>query len=63
MSMTIALVGNPNSGKPTLFNQLTGKHQYVGNWPGVTVDRKTGTLTNQSEIEIVDVPGINSLSP
>ncbi|MBR3321605.1 MAG: 50S ribosome-binding GTPase, partial [Exiguobacterium sp.] len=63
MSMTIALVGNPNSGKTTLFNQLTGNHQYVGNWPGVTVERKTGTLKNHSEIEIVDLPGIYSLSP
>lgn len=63
MSMTIALVGNPNSGKTTLFNQLTGNHQYVGNWPGVTVERKTGKLRAHSEVEVVDLPGIYSLSP
>ena len=63
MSKTIALVGNPNSGKTTLFNQLTGNHQYVGNWPGVTVERKTGTLKWDRETEIVDLPGIYSLTP
>ena len=63
MSLTIALVGNPNSGKTTLFNQLTGNHQYVGNWPGVTVERKTGKLKNHTDVEIVDLPGIYSLSP
>ena len=63
MATTIALVGNPNSGKTTLFNQLTGNHQYVGNWPGVTVERKTGTLKGNKEIEFVDLPGIYSLSP
>ena len=63
MPMTIALVGNPNSGKTTLFNQLTGNHQYVGNWPGVTVERKTGNLKAHSDIEVVDLPGIYSLSP
>ena len=63
MSMTIALVGNPNSGKTTLFNQLTGNHQYVGNWPGVTVERKTGKLKAHTEVEVVDLPGIYSLSP
>ena len=63
MSMTIALVGNPNSGKTTLFNQLTGNHQYVGNWPGVTVERKTGKLTAHTEVEVVDLPGVYSLSP
>ena len=63
MPATIALVGNPNSGKTTLFNQLTGNHQYVGNWPGVTVERKSGTLKADNTIEIVDLPGIYSLSP
>ena len=63
MAMTAALVGNPNSGKTTLFNQLTGNHQYVGNWPGVTVERKSGTLKDDREVEIVDLPGIYSLSP
>jgi ferrous iron transport protein B len=63
MKTTIALVGNPNSGKTTLFNQLTGNHQYVGNWPGVTVERKTGTLKADHKIELVDLPGIYSLSP
>ena len=63
MATTIALVGNPNSGKTTLFNQLTGNHQYVGNWPGVTVERKTGTLKGDKEVEFVDLPGIYSLSP
>ena len=63
MALTIALVGNPNSGKTTLFNQLTGNHQYVGNWPGVTVERKTGKLKNHSDVEVVDLPGIYSLSP
>ncbi len=63
MTTTIALVGNPNSGKTTLFNQLTGNHQYVGNWPGVTVERKTGTLKGDKEVEFVDLPGIYSLSP
>lgn len=60
---TIALVGNPNSGKTTLFNQLTGSHQFVGNWPGVTVERKTGHLKNDKDIRLVDLPGIYSLSP
>ena len=63
MSMTIALVGNPNSGKTTLFNQLTGSHQYVGNWPGVTVEKKEGTLKGDHSVRIVDLPGIYSLSP
>ena len=63
MAITIALVGNPNSGKTTLFNQLTGNHQYVGNWPGVTVERKTGVLKANKDVELVDLPGIYSLSP
>lgn len=60
---TIALAGNPNSGKTTLFNLLTGSDQYVGNWPGVTVERKEGLYRKEKEINIVDLPGIYSLSP
>lgn len=63
MSMTIALVGNPNSGKTTLFNQLTGSHQYVGNWPGVTVEKKDGQLKGHEHVILQDLPGIYSLSP
>lgn len=64
MSYTIALAGNPNSGKTTLFNELTGSRQHVGNWPGVTVDKKVGKYKhNGEEINIVDLPGIYSLSP
>ncbi len=63
MSIKIALVGNPNSGKTTMFNALTGSSQYVGNWPGVTVEKKTGKLKGHKEVEIVDLPGIYSLSP
>ena len=63
MTMTVALVGNPNAGKTTLFNQLTGNHQYVGNWPGVTVERKSGLLKGEDGIQIVDLPGIYSLTP
>lgn len=63
MSIRIALAGNPNSGKTTLFNALTGSSQYVGNWPGVTVERKTGKLKINKEITLVDLPGIYSLSP
>ena len=63
MSVKIALAGNPNSGKTTLFNSLTGSNQYVGNWPGVTVEKKTGKLKKHNDIEIIDLPGIYSLSP
>lgn len=61
--MRIALAGNPNCGKTTLFNELTGTFQQVGNWPGVTVEKKVGTLKKNKNIEIVDLPGIYSLSP
>lgn len=61
--MKFALAGNPNCGKTTMFNALTGANQYVGNWPGVTVEKKTGKLKGQSDIEVVDLPGIYSLSP
>ena len=60
---TIALVGNPNCGKTTLFNRLTGSNQYVGNWPGVTVEKKGGKLKGHDDITIIDLPGIYSLSP
>lgn len=63
MSIKVALAGNPNSGKTTLFNLLTGSNQFVGNWPGVTVEKKTGKFKNDKEIEITDLPGIYSLSP
>ncbi len=63
MSYTIALAGNPNSGKTTLFNELTGSRQHVGNWPGVTVDKKEGTYKKNKEINILDLPGTYSLSP
>ncbi|MGN0978077.1 MAG: ferrous iron transport protein B, partial [Faecousia sp.] len=63
MSVKIALAGNPNSGKTTLFNILTGSNQYVGNWPGVTVEKKEGTLRGHSDVVIQDLPGIYSLSP
>ena len=56
---TVALLGNPNVGKTTLFNSLTGSNQYVGNWPGVTVDKKEGYIGN--EIKIVDLPGIYAM--
>ncbi len=63
MSIKIALAGNPNSGKTTLFNGLTGSNQYVGNWPGVTVEKKEGRLKGQRDVIISDLPGIYSLSP
>ena len=63
MSIKIALAGNPNSGKTTLFNALTGSNQYVGNWPGVTVEKKEGKLKGHKEVVITDLPGIYSLSP
>lgn len=63
MSKRIALVGNPNSGKTTLFNALTGARQYVGNWPGVTVEKKEGKLKKHKDVIITDLPGIYSLSP
>lgn len=63
MSIRIALAGNPNSGKTTLFNALTGSNQFVGNWPGVTVEKKEGKLKNHKDVIIMDLPGIYSLSP
>ncbi|MDR1131474.1 MAG: ferrous iron transport protein B [Oscillospiraceae bacterium] len=63
MSIKIALAGNPNSGKTTLFNALTGSNQFVGNWPGVTVEKKEGRLKNHKDVVIMDLPGIYSLSP
>lgn len=63
MSIKIALAGNPNCGKTTLFNNLTGSNQYVGNWPGVTVEKKEGRLVGNKDVIIQDLPGIYSLSP
>src|SRR5699024_5625035 len=63
MSVKIALAGNPNCGKTTLFNALTGANQFVGNWPGVTVEKKEGKLKGHRDVVIMDLPGIYSLSP
>ncbi|WP_165247773.1 ferrous iron transporter B [Adlercreutzia sp. ZJ141] len=63
MTVRIALAGNPNSGKTTMFNELTGANQYVGNWPGVTVEKKEGKYTKDKDVTITDLPGVYSLSP
>lgn len=63
MAVKIGLAGNPNSGKTTMFNNLTGAKQYVGNWPGVTVEKKSGKIKGYKDVELVDLPGIYSLSP
>mgnify|MGYP002528086808 CR=1 FL=1 len=63
MAIKIALAGNPNCGKTTLCNSLTGSNQYVGNWPGVTVEKKEGKLKDNKDVIIQDLPGIYSLSP
>ena len=63
MAIKIALAGNPNCGKTTLFNSLTGANQFVGNWPGVTVEKKEGRLKGHKDVIVTDLPGIYSLSP
>lgn len=63
MSIKIGLAGNPNCGKTTMFNNLTGAKQYVGNWPGVTVEKKVGKIKGYKDVELVDLPGVYSLSP
>ena len=63
MSVKIALAGNPNCGKTTLFNALTGSNQFVGNWPGVTVEKKEGKLKGDKDVTLTDLPGVYSLSP
>jgi ferrous iron transport protein B len=63
VNLTFALIGNPNSGKTTLFNQMTGSNQHVGNFPGVTVEKKEGSVRGHKEVSVVDLPGIYSLSP
>ncbi len=63
MGINVALAGNPNCGKTTLFNDLTGASQYVGNWPGVTVEKKEGKYSVDKDVTITDLPGVYSLSP
>ncbi|HBB12928.1 MAG TPA: ferrous iron transporter B, partial [Treponema sp.] len=63
MATKIALAGNPNCGKTTMFNSLTGATQYVGNWPGVTVEKKEGKVKGAKELVVTDLPGVYSLSP
>ena len=63
MGCTIALAGNPNCGKTTVFNEITGSKQHVGNWPGVTVEKKEGKYRKNKDVNVVDLPGIYSLSP
>ena len=62
MGLKIALIGNPNSGKTTMFNAVTGSTQYVGNWPGVTVEKKEGAVRGHKDALLVDLPGVYSLS-